>query len=148
MAEACATFCERAHALAQAFWPGPLTLVLHPSPSSPLSPLVNQSAVGVSLRFPANQISCALVAEVGSPLTASSANVSGALPPITAADAISGLGSSVALAIDGGKAKQAIESTILDLTGKTPKLLRTGSISPLSIKNVVGRLATDTRRFD
>ena len=72
MAESCAAFCSRARALADEFWPGPLTLVLPRIATSPLSPLVDRGARGVSLRFPANEPACAVVAQAGCPVTAPS----------------------------------------------------------------------------
>ena len=138
MAEACAAFSAPAHALAQEFWPGPLTLVLPRAAASPLSPLVHQGAAGVSLRIPGNETARAVVEAVQRPLTAPSANPSGAPSPLTAADVVAGLGANVALVIDGGRADGSLASTLLDLTGARPRLLRAGVVTAEAIERIIG----------
>ena len=138
MAEACADFPAPAHALAEEFWPGPLTLVLPRAANSPLSPLVHRDAAGVSLRIPGNETARAVVEAVGRPLTAPSANPSGALSPLTAAEVVAGLGVHVALVIDGGPADGSLASTLLDLTGERPRLLRAGVVTAEAIERVIG----------
>ena len=138
MAEACATFSAPAYALAEAFWPGPLTLVLPRAADSPLSPLVHQGAAGVSLRIPGNETARAVVEAAQRPLTAPSANPSGAPSPLTAADVVAGLGAHVALVIDGGRADGSLASTLLDLTGARPRLLRAGVVTAEAIERVIG----------
>ena len=140
MAEACADFPASARALAEAFWPGPLTLVLPHARGSPLSPLMHQGAPGVSLRIPGNETAHALVSAAGCPLTAPSANPSGAPSPLRAAEVVAGLGSSVALVIDGGRAEGSLASTLVDLTGETPRLLRAGVVTAAEIERVIGAL--------
>lgn len=140
MAAACADFSAPARALADAFWPGPLTLVLPRAAGSPLSPLLDRGARGVSLRIPANEIARALVRAAGRPLTAPSANCSGAPSPLTAQEAAAGLGEAVALAIDGGPASGCGESTLVDMTGQRPRLLRAGAVAAAAIERVVGPL--------
>ena len=138
MAEACADFSAPACALAQAFWPGPLTLVLPRAAASPLSPLVHQGAAGVSLRIPGNETARAVVEAAQRPLTAPSANPSGAPSPLTAAEVVAGLGAHVALVIDGGRADGSLASTLLDLTRATPRLLRAGVVTAEAIESVIG----------
>ena len=138
MAEACADFAPPARALAETFWPGPLTLVLPRAVASPLSPLVHQGAAGVSLRIPGNEIARAVVEAAGRPLTAPSANPSGAPSPLTAAEVVAGLGTRVALVIDGGPADGSLASTLLDLTGAIPRLLRPGVVTASAIEGVIG----------
>ena len=138
MAEACADFSPPALALADAFWPGPLTLVLPRAAASPLSSLVHQGAPGVSLRIPANETARAVVGAAARPLTAPSANPSGAPSPLTAAEVVAGLGAQVALVIDGGRATERLGSTLLDLTGKPPRLLRAGVVTAEAIERVIG----------
>ena len=138
MAEACGKCSAPALALAEAFWPGPLTLVLTRAASSPLSPLVHQGAPGVSLRIPGNETARAVVEAAERPLTAPSANPSGAPSPLTAAEVAAGLGSHVALVIDGGRAADSLGSTLLDLTGDVPRLLRAGVVSAEAIEGVIG----------
>ena len=138
MAEGCADFCAPARALAEAFWPGPLTLVLPRAAASPLSPLVHQGAPGVSLRIPGNETARAVVEAARRPLTAPSANPSSAPSPLTAAEVVAGLGAHVALVIDGGRADGSLASTLLDLTGATPRLLRAGVVTAEAIESVIG----------
>ena len=141
MAQTCARLSAPALALAEAFWPGPLTLVLPRAAGSPLSPLVHQGAPGVSLRIPGNETARAVVEAAGRPLTAPSANPSGAPSPVTAAEVAAGLGAHVALIIDGGRATDSLGSTLLDLTGDVPRLLRSGVVGAESIEGVVGPIA-------
>ncbi|MDE0203005.1 MAG: L-threonylcarbamoyladenylate synthase [Rhodospirillaceae bacterium] len=141
MAEACGTFSAPTLALAEAFWPGPLTLVVPRAAGSPLSPLVHQGAPGVSLRIPGNETACAVVEAAERPLTAPSANPSGAPSPLTAAEVAAGLGAHVALIVDGGRAADSLGSTLLDLTGTAPRLLRAGVVSAEAIKGVIGPIA-------
>ena len=138
MAEACTDFSAPALALAQAFWPGPLTLVLPRAAACPLSPLVHQGAPGVSLRIPGNETARAVVEAAGRPLTAPSANPSGAPSPLTAAEVVAGLGAHVVLVIDGGRAAERLGSTLLDLTGEPPRLLRAGVVTAEAIERVIG----------
>ena len=138
MAEACADFSAPALALAEAFWPGPLTLVLPRAAASPLSPLVHQGAPGVSLRIPGNETARAVAEAAGRPLTAPSANPSGGPSPLTAAEVVAGLGAHVALVIDGGRASERLGSTLLDLTGEPPRLLRAGVVTAEAIERVIG----------
>lgn len=141
MAEACGAFSAPARALAEAFWPGPLTLVVPRAAGSPLSPLVHQGARGVSLRIPGNETARAVVEAAERPLTAPSANPSGAPSPLTAAEVAAGLGSHVALIIDGGRAADSLGSTLLDLTGDFPRLLRAGVVTAEEIEGVIGPIA-------
>ena len=138
MARACADFSTPAKALAARFWPGPLTLVLPRAAASPLSPLVHQGAPGVSLRIPGNATARAVVEAAARPLTAPSANPSGAPSPLTAAEVIAGLGAHVELVIDGGPADGSLASTLLDLTGAMPRLLRPGVVTADAIERVIG----------
>ena len=138
MAKTCADFTAPALALAEAFWPGPLTLVLPRGPASPLSPLVHQGATGVSLRIPGNETARAVVEAAERPLTAPSANPSGAPSPLTAAEVATGLGSHVALIVDGGRAADSLGSTLLDLTGESARLLRAGVVTAEAIERVIG----------
>lgn len=138
MAEACGDFAAPAPTLAEEFWPGPLTLVLPRAAASPLSPLVHQGARGVSLRIPGNEIALAVVEAAGRPLTAPSANPTGAPSPLTAAEVAAGLGAHVALIIDGGRASERVGSTLLDLTGDRPRMLRAGVVTAEAIERVIG----------
>jgi L-threonylcarbamoyladenylate synthase len=118
---------ERARRLMAEFWPGPLTLVLRASPLAvaSLGPVVRDGTLGV--RVPDNADALAILAEVGRPLVTSSANVSGAEPPLTGAEAAASLGAHVDMVVDG-RCELGVGSSILDLTQPEPRLLREGGI--------------------
>ncbi len=118
-----------AERLAERFWPGALTLVLPLLPSLPdnLSP---SPTIGV--RIPDHELARALIRETG-PLAATSANLSGEPPALTADQVWENLGSRVQLILDGGKAPGGVSSTVVDCCGETPHLLRKG---PLSWKEI------------
>ena len=141
VARSCGAFSAPALTLAEAFWPGPLTLVLPRAAGCPLSRLVHQGARGVSLRIPGNETARAVVEAAGRPVTAPSANPSGAPSPLTAADVAAGLGSHVALIVDGGRAADSLGSTLLDLTDDGPRLLRAGVVGAEAIEGVIGPIA-------
>ena len=141
VAEACSAFSAPALALAEEFWPGPLTLVLPRAAGCPLSRLVHRGARGVSLRIPGNETARAVVEAAGLPVTAPSANPSGAPSPLTAQEVATGLGRAVTLVIDGGRAADSLGSTLLDLTGDVPRLLRAGVVTAEAIEDVIGPIA-------
>ena len=121
--------------LISAFWPGGLSLVVQQAPS--LAWDLGDSRGTVMLRMPLHPIALELLREVG-PLAVSSANVSGKPPATTAADAREQLGDLVSVYLDGGVAEHGVASTIVDLTGDQPRILRTGPISAADIARVVG----------
>lgn len=122
---------ESAHALAAAFWPGPLTLILKRHPAVPDLVTGGQDTVGV--RVPNHPVALALLREFGSGIAAPSANKFGRISPTTAAHVREELGKSgeknVAIILDGGPCAVGIESTIIDMTSVTPRILRPGAIS-------------------
>jgi L-threonylcarbamoyladenylate synthase len=128
-----------ASVLARAFWPGPLTLVL---PKAAIVPdLVTAGLLTVGLRVPAHPLAQALLREAGVPIAAPSANRFTELSPTTAEHVSKGLGDRVDLILDGGSTEVGIESTVLDLTGDQPILLRPGSISASEIESLIGPIA-------
>lgn len=120
-------FDARAEAVAAAFWPGPLTLVLPLREDAGLSPLVTAGLPSVAIRVPAHPWAQALLRAFGGPLAAPSANPSGRVSPTRAAHVIDGLGGRIAAVMDGGPCAVGVESTILGLVG-APALLRPGGI--------------------
>jgi L-threonylcarbamoyladenylate synthase len=125
-----------AQTLAERYWPGPLTLVL---PASEVVPaIVRASGPTVALRCPAHPVAQALIRAVGRPLAAPSANRSQHLSPTLAEHVASSLGGAVDLILDGGPTKAGLESTILDLSGARPRILRPGPITPTELAAVVG----------
>ncbi len=145
-AEALAVFDDRARAVAWKFWPGPLTLVLPRRPGCPLSLLVSAGLETVALRVPNHPTALALLAVARRPIAAPSANRSGAVSPTTAAHVAADLGERAGLILDGGPCRIGVESTVVDLTGEQPALLRPGGLAVETLERFVGPLAraTDT----
>jgi len=129
-----------AHALAQAFWPGPLTLVLRRS--ARVSDLITGGQDTVGLRAPGHPWAQAVLRGLGRPLAAPSANRFGRVSPTTAEHVRADLGlkpaGAVDLILDGGPCPVGIESTIVDLTGPRPRLLRHGCIARSDLERVLG----------
>lgn len=125
-----------AQALADRFWPGPLTLVLPASGAVPA--IVRANGPTVALRCPAHPVALALIRAAGRPLAAPSANRSQHLSPTRAAHVASSLGGAVDLILDGGPTTAGLESTILDLSGDRPRILRPGPIPPADLAALVG----------
>ena len=115
-----------ARALAERFWPGPLTLVVAASPA--LNPRLLAGGATVAVRVPDHAVARALAAALGHPLTATSANRSGAPPATTAAAAAEAVGADLACVLDAGPADVTTPSTIVDARGPAPVLLRPGAV--------------------
>ena len=127
-AERIGVFDETARALAEAHWPGPLTLVVPLREDAGIAPLVTAGLATIALRVPAHPAMQALLAATGKPLAAPSANASGKISATRADHVRASLGGRIALIIDGGPCSQGIESTIVAATGGAPRLLRRGPI--------------------
>ena len=125
-----------AEVLAEKFWPGPLTLVLPASDRVPA--IVRAGGPSVALRCPAHRVALALIHAVGRPLAAPSANRSQHLSPTRAEHVASSLGKAVDLILDSGPTEAGLESTILDLCGPRPRILRPGPIAPAEIAALIG----------
>ncbi|MEO7963270.1 MAG: L-threonylcarbamoyladenylate synthase [Gemmatimonadaceae bacterium] len=128
-----------AQELAEAFWPGPLTLVMRRRALVPDAVTAGLDTVGV--RAPAHPVARALLAAAQVPIAAPSANRYTRLSPTTAAHVISQLGERVDMVIDGGESSVGIESTVVDVSGDCPILLRPGGLSRATIEKVVGPIA-------
>ena len=140
-AEAIAMFDRDARALADAFWPGPLTLVLPLRPDTPIAGLVTAGLSTVAIRVPQHRAMQALLAATGRPLAAPSANASGSISPTRAAHVAGSLADRIPLIIDDGATSGGIESTIVAL-GPQPRLLRPGPVSAAEIEREIGRWLT------
>ncbi|MEE8393676.1 MAG: L-threonylcarbamoyladenylate synthase [Rhodospirillales bacterium] len=140
-AEKAARFNARARELAAAFWPGALSMVLERLEGCAISLLVSAGLDTVALRVPNHPVALALLAEAPCPIAAPSANRSGAVSPTTAVHVEEALGSAVAAIVDGGPCRVGIESTVVDLSGESPLLLRPGGITEEEIEAVIGPLA-------
>jgi L-threonylcarbamoyladenylate synthase len=128
-AEAIGIFDERARSLADAHWPGPLTLVVPLRPGAAIAPLVTAGLPTVALRVPAHPVMQALLRATARPLAAPSANVSGRISPTRAEHVLASLGGRIPAVIDGGPTQRGIESTIVAATGGELRLLRPGPVS-------------------
>ncbi len=136
-------FTKDAEALALAFWPGPLTLVLPAAPDMTVCALARSGLDSIALRVPAHKIARALLAAVGLPLAAPSANISGHVSPVTAAHVMDDLGGRIDLVLDGGASSVGVESTIISCLDETPRLMRPGGIARDAIETVLGRKLAD-----
>jgi len=140
---------ERALALAEAFWPGPLTLVAPIRDTGVVCDLARAGLDTVAVRVPAHPLAGQLLAEFGGPVVAPSANRSGRPSPTTFADACEETGFACAAALDGGACAVGLESTVIAVLDGPPRLLRPGGLTREAIEQVIGPLAeaeTDAKR--
>ena len=138
-AHALGIFDDDAERLAEAFWPGPLTLVLPMRPHTLVSDLATAGLSTVAIRVPAHPVAKALLSAFGGPLAAPSANRSGHVSATTAAHVAADVGVAVSAILDVGPTTIGLESTIVGLAGGEPVLLRAGAIPRGDIEKVLGR---------
>lgn len=136
-------FTETAKTLVEAFWPGGLSIVVPEAPSLPWN--LGDTRGTVLLRMPNQPLALELLQETG-PMAVSSANISGNPPATTAAQARQQFGDAVGLYLDGGEAEVGKPSTIVDLSGPAPVILREGAISAERIGEVLGLDPESLRR--
>jgi len=137
-----------AERLARRFWPGALTLVLPRPADGPLSLLVSAGGDTVALRAPAHPVAQALLEATAAPVAAPSANRAGGISPTTADHVIDGLADRVDMVIDGGPCAIGIESTVLDLSGETPRLLRPGGVPRAALEAELGAMLDGAGRHE
>ncbi len=135
-------YTAQAETLVKAFWPGGLSIVVPQAPSLPWN--LGDTRGTVMLRMPLHPVAIELLRECG-PMAVSSANISGKQPPTTAVAAKQQLGTAVSVYLDGGETPVGKPSSIIDLSGPTPRLLREGAISAERIGEVIG-VAPETLR--
>ena len=131
---------DLAEQLAEAFWPGPLTLVLPKRPDAPIADIANAGLDSIALRAPRHTAAQALIRAFDGPLVAPSANPSGGISPTTAQHVADGLGDRIDLILDGGACPVGLESTVIALLGGLPTLLRPGGLPRRQIEAITGRL--------
>ena len=129
---------DRALALAAAFWPGPLTLVLPRRADCRIDLLAGAGLETLAVRIPAHEGALALLRAAGTPIAAPSANRSGRVSPTTSAHVMAELGGSIAAVLEGGDCAVGLESTVLDLAGRRAALLRPGGVPVEAIEAVIG----------
>lgn len=131
----------QAKALAAAFWPGPLTMIL---PKQDRIPMVTSGGLNtVGIRFPSHPMAQAIIRAAGLPLAAPSANLSGRPSTTTAQHVIEDLDGKIAAVVDGGPCSVGVESTVVSLCGARPRLLRPGGISLEQLRSVLGEVDVD-----
>jgi len=131
-------FGREAEALARAFWPGPLTLVLPAASTIRISLLARAGLDSVAIRAPSHETARALIEAAGVPLAAPSANRSGRVSPTTAAHVAADLDGRVDFILDAGPCRHGLESTIVACLGPAPQLLRPGAITREAIEAALG----------
>jgi L-threonylcarbamoyladenylate synthase len=127
MAERIAWIPDHARGLIARYWPGPLTLVFRAKPSVPEEVTAATGTVGV--RMTPHPVARGLVAALGDPVTAPSANPSGAAPPTTAAAVLRDFDDALDLVLDGGTTAGGVPSTVLDVTVEPPRIVRLGAVA-------------------
>ncbi|CAM2066882.1 L-threonylcarbamoyladenylate synthase [Sulfidibacter corallicola] len=132
----CLDLDERVALLAEAFWPGPLTLVLKARP--PLHQTVGRGLDTVGIRVPNHPVAVALIAKSGLGIAAPSANISGKPSPTKAKHVFNDLNGRIPLILDGGPCSVGIESTVLDVSGPRPAILRPGWVTGRQLDKVLG----------
>jgi L-threonylcarbamoyladenylate synthase len=137
-AENLADFSPMAHQLAQAFWPGPLTLVLPLRPNADIAGAVTAGLPTIALRCPAHPVMQALLKKTGLNIAAPSANKSGGISPTRAEHVLAGLGGAVPMILDGGACSAGLESTIVAVRDNGWQILRPGPVTAADIERVLG----------
>ncbi len=143
-----AVFSDQALKLAQAFWPGPLTLVVPKRPESKVCGLATAGLDTIAVRVPAHPVALELLTQCKTPIVAPSANPSGFLSPVTAQQVEKGLGTKINWILDGGKTHKGLESTIVDCTTSTPTILRHGPLIAQTLANVIDTLKESSSHTD
>jgi L-threonylcarbamoyladenylate synthase len=127
--------------LAEAFWPGPLTLVADRRPGAPVSALAASGLETLAIRAPAHPLTQEILSRLDRPLVMPSANPSGRLSPTRAADVARDFGDAIGGVLDGGVCPAGLESTVLDVRGDVPVLLRAGALPREALEAMVGPIA-------
>lgn len=137
-AEKLGVFSDTTRRLANAFWPGPLTIVVNRQPGTQISDLVSAGLSTLALRMPDHKVAQALLAACERPLAAPSANRSGHVSATSARHVADDLGNTVSMILDGGATQHGVESTVIDATGDGIALLRPGAVTAEAIEREIG----------
>jgi L-threonylcarbamoyladenylate synthase len=141
LARSLARVDARAERVIRRFWPGPLSLVLPRSSDCPVSLLASAGLDTIAIRMPSHPLALELLRKTGRPIAAPSANRSGHVSPTTASHVMEELAGRIAAVLDGGACAVGIESTVLDLSGAEPTLLRPGGVAREELETFLGPLA-------
>ena len=133
---------ESAYRLAEAFWPGPLTMLLKKNPMIPHNVTAGLDSVGI--RFPSHPVAQAVIRAAGVPLAAPSANLSGSPSPTRAAHVMDDMDGRIDMIVDGGECSVGVESTVLSLCSGVPRILRPGGVTAEQIASVLGNVEIDS----
>ena len=143
LARTLGNFNSVAQKLAEALWPGPLTIVVPRRADSNLSLLVSAGLDSVAIRVPAHRMAQDLLNAFGGPVAAPSANISGSISPTSAGHVIASLGEKVDVVLDGGQCPVGVESTIVSCLSETPVILRHGGVTRQQIEEIIGAPVSD-----
>ena len=127
--------------LAKAFWPGPLTVIMEKSDLIPDE--VSAGLDTVAIRMPSHPVARAIIKAAGTPLAAPSANTSGMPSPTTAAHVLHDMDGKISAVVDGGPCEVGVESTVLTLCTRVPRILRPGRVTPEDLFDVLGEVEVD-----
>lgn len=133
-------FSADALRLGEAFWPGPLTLVVPLAPGATVCAASRAGQQNIALRVPAHPVALAVISAAGRPLAAPSANRSGRVSPVTAAHVARDFEGEIDLILDGGRCPVGLESTVIAFLDSCPRLLRPGGITRTDIEAVLGHV--------
>ncbi len=139
---------EQARKVAHAFWPGPLTLVLPRAAGCPVALLASAGLDTLAVRVPRHPVAEALLRQAGRPIAAPSANPSGGVSPTRADHVMDGLVGRIAAVLDSGPCAVGLESTVLDLYGPVPVLLRPGGVTLEALRDCLGAIHVGTPLAD
>ena len=133
---------DTAKKLAEAFWPGPLTIIMKRTDAVPKE--VSAGLDTVAIRFPSHKTAQAIISQAGVPLAAPSANLSGSPSPTTALHVMSDLNGKIDAVVDGGMSDVGLESTVITLAESVPRVLRPGGVTIEQLREVLGEVELDS----
>lgn len=134
-------FSEKAQALAKAFWPGPLTIIVPKGDSIPEE--VSAGLDTVAIRLPEHPVARAIIKSADTPLAAPSANLSGSPSPTTAQHVMNDMQGKIDAVLDGGHSNVGLESTVITVATPVPRLLRPGGVTVEQLESVIGKIDID-----
>jgi L-threonylcarbamoyladenylate synthase len=141
-------FNDKAELMASLFWPGPLTMILPRKKDTNISLLCSAGLPTLAVRCPAHPVAQQLITALGRPIAAPSANKSGNLSPTTPQHVLHSLGENAGLILAGGKTAVGLESTVVDMTGPIPLLLRPGAVTLEDLQQHIGEVKVQLEAVD